>query len=135
MRSVAACILALLLAPALASATQEETRDALAMTLLGVDGVGTVVSWSPAPTAFLYEVYRGPELDQLTLLGTTPSTSFLDASTATAEENVWYVVIGRSASQSVGEYVHTMRGKCVATRGMTGYSITLAHCAPAETPL
>lgn len=135
MRSVAACILALLLAPAFASATQEEPRDALAMTIVGVDGVGTAVSWSPAPTAFLYEVYRGPAMDKLTLLGTTPSTSFLDASSGTAEESVWYVVIGRSASQSVGEYVHTMRGKCVATRGMTGYSVTLAHCTPTESPL
>lgn len=134
MRSVVALTLALLLAPTLASASQEEPRDALAMTIVGVDDVATSVSWSPAPVALLYEVYRGPSMDELTLLGTTPSTSFLDM-TESSEDTVWYVVIGRAVSQSVGEHLHTMRGKCVATRGTTGYSVTLAHCMPTETPV
>lgn len=135
MRLVVACILALLLAPTLVSASQEEARDSLAMEVVVIGGVGASISWSPAPTAYAYEVYRGPELDQLTFLGATPSTSFFDASTPASEESVWYVVIGRATAQSVGEFVHTMRGKCLATRGMTGYSLTLAHCMPTQAPV
>lgn len=135
MRLVIACILALLLAPTLVSATQEEPRDALAMDIVSIGGAGTSISWSPAPTAYLYEVYRGPELDELTFLGATPSTTFFDTSDPAAEERVWYVVIGRASAQSVGEYMETMRGKCLATRGMTGYSLTLAHCMPTESPV
>lgn len=135
MRLFVAITLGLLWAPTAASAQQqEEVRDALAMDITVIDEAGAFVAWTPAPGALLYEVYRGPGLDQLSLVTTTSLASFFDE-TVPAEGDVWYVVIARSGNTALGDSIQTMRGKCVATRGMTGYSVTLAHCMPSQSPL
>lgn len=134
MRLALVVTLGLLCAPTLASATQEEVRDALTMHITLVDGVGATVAWSGAPGLLEYELYRGPTLDELELVATTSLTSFHDM-TVPEDGSVWYVVIGRTSNSALTDSVDTMRGKCLATRGMTGYSVTLAHCMPRQLPL
>lgn len=134
-RPFLALVLAVLLVPALASATtEEELPHGLAVSIALFDAEGAAVAWSPAPGAVHYEVYRGASPDDLVLVETTAATSFYDAEAPEAGD-VWYVVVSRGLSSSVDDAVQQMRGKCVATRGFTGYSVTLAHCMPRERPL
>jgi hypothetical protein len=134
MRFVVALVIGFVLTPALASATQQEpTSETLQVSVVRVADVGDFVTWSPAPGARVYEVYSGPSLEELTLMATTPLHSF-HAMGAELEEDVWYVVATQSPDPSAPDQVSDMRGKCIATRGMSGVAITVANCMPAEGP-
>lgn len=132
MRLFVAITLLALLAPSIASANRDEApKDALSMTIVLLDERAAHISWSPAPGSVVYDLYRGASLDDLVLVASVPTTVYVDVPPA-GRADIVYVVVSRMISSSIGDDVQQMRGKCIATRGMTGYSVTLAHCMPPD---
>lgn len=127
MRSVWLLFVALLVVPTLGAATADEPEDRLAVTVMRIDDAFVHVSWSAAPGALAYEVRRGPSLDKLELIATTPALEYADA--YAPEGDTWYEIVSTfpvTSSLDPGP----IRGACIAMRGLTGISVTLAHCLP-----
>lgn len=113
--------LAVLLAP---TATSESKQpDTLAVSVVRIDEAGVVVTWTPAPGALAYLVYRGTDLEDLRQIARTSTPVYTDS--AAPNENVWYVIVGEGLGTG-----HGARGKCLAMRGATGIAVTAAHCVP-----
>lgn len=127
MRSVWLLLVALLVVPTIGAASWDEREDRLAVTVMRIDDAFVHVSWSAAPGALAYEVHRGPSLDDLELITTTPALEYADA--YAPEGDTWYVIISTYPITSSLE-PGPIRGKCVAMRGLTGISVTVAHCLP-----
>lgn len=126
MRVLVALALVILVAPTFASAARSDDSQRLSVTIVALDQLGTAVSWSPAVGPVVYEIYRGPGPDDLTLVGKTPTTSFFDENTPPGM--LYYLVIATLGAHAK----HTGSGDCIASRGTTGYSVTLAHCMPSD---
>lgn len=119
---------ALLVLPTISANDWSEARDGIAVTLLRADDNFVHVSWTAAPGALSYELYRGPTLDDLTLVTQTPNLEYADA--YAPDGDTWYVVVSRVPPVSSHLDIGPMRGKCLVLRGLTGVSITLANCMP-----
>ena len=129
MRIGVALVLSMFLVP-LAVSSEGEARDALAVGIYHVDGVGAIISWSPAPGATGYEVYRGPTLDDLTLIGSTETTIFFDPDSPAGD--VWYMILSTHPATIpvLNGGIGTYKGACVDHHGMTGISVSAANCLP-----
>lgn len=129
MRLCLLAVVALFVAPTLASATSD-TPDDLAVTVLRIEGKGGYVSWSAAPGVVVYDVYRGPDLDHMSLLARTPNVAYTDATPL--ESNAWYEIRGQPNGAPIN--LDPVRGKCLMLRGATGLSVTVANCMPGDMP-
>ena len=129
MRPILAVVVALLFAPLTSATDWSEARDGIAMSVVRIEDEHVYVSWTAAPGAVTYELYRGPSLDELSLLTQTPTLAFTDHEAPTGD--TWYVVVSDVLLPSTaGVEVGPMRGKCLIMRGLTGVSIHMASCAP-----
>jgi hypothetical protein len=136
MRFAVACTLALLLAPPLVSSTGAEPRDALAVSVYTADEVGAIVTWTVAPGAIGYAVYRGDSPESATFLAHTPGNAFHDPDTPDRE--TWYVILsvhpqngGRDLLDPRDDF-GGFRGSCISQRGATGVTVTASHCLPSD---
>lgn len=129
MRTSIALAIVLLMLP-LASSTEAEPRDALAVSLFDIEESAVVVTWSAAPGAIAYDIYKGPTQKDLTLVGESTTTVWLDESAHTG--TTWYVVVTKHAQGAPELGLGAYRGACVNQRGTTGVSVTAAHCVPAR---
>lgn len=136
MKLFVAFTLALFFAPAFAAAdAQEEPRDGLIVDVLRITGKGVYVTWSPAPLALSYQVFRGPDLAHLEFIGQTPALQFADWHAP--EQDTWYQIVSVGGLQNgLNEIIDggPMKGSCLAMRGGTGVAITAANCMPANGP-
>lgn len=128
MRSVYVLLGAILVLPTISAADYDEPRDSLAVTLLRADDNFVHVSWTAAPGALSYALYRGPTPDDLTLITQTPNLEYADAYAPDAD--TWYVIVSQVPQIDSHIQPGPMRGKCLAMRGLTGFSLTLANCVP-----
>ena len=128
MRSAYLLVGALLMVPTISATDWQEAREGIGVTLLRADESFVHVSWTVAPGAVSYELYRGPTLDDLQLITQTPNLEYADA--YAPDEDVWYVVVSRVPSISTHVDPEPMRGKCLSLRGYTGVTITVANCLP-----
>lgn len=127
MRSVCVLLAALFVVPTIGATAWEEPRDDLAVTVMRMADSFVHVSWTAAPGALAYQIHRGPTLDELEFVATTPALEYVDGHAPA--ENTWYVVVSTfPLASNIGP--DPMRGKCVAMRGITGVSVTVAHCLP-----
>lgn len=129
MRLTLAFVVALLFAPTMSASDAPEPEHGLAVTVVRVQDEFIDVSWSPAPAAVVYELYRGPALDDLTLVTQTPTLAFTDL--AAPDEDTWYVVVSR-VPESTTSFKSGPSGKCLILRGFTGVSVHVASCAPID---
>lgn len=133
MRFLIALTVALFVAPSVVTAeSQQEPRDALTVSVVRVVGKGVYVAWTPAPGATMYQVYRGPTLDDLELLYQTPATEYADL--AVPNEDMWYQIVSVGLSSNLADELGPMRGRCLSMRS-AGFGITLANCMPAQGPV
>lgn len=128
MRSVYVLLGALLVLPTISATDWEEPRDGIGVTLIRADDNFVHVSWTAAPGAVSYELYRGPTPDDLELITQTPNLEYADA--YAPDEDTWYVVISRVPALSSHVEPGPMRGKCISLRGYTGITVTIANCLP-----
>jgi hypothetical protein len=127
MRFVVFFISTLFLVP-LGMSSEAEPRDALEVSTWTVDDASALSTWSPAPGALGYLVFRGETTDTAQLIGESATTSFFDA-TAPAED-AWYVIQSIHPGAGWLDLGSPSRGACIKHRGATGLSITTAHCLP-----
>ncbi|HET6404425.1 MAG TPA: hypothetical protein VFH78_07250 [Candidatus Thermoplasmatota archaeon] len=132
MRILVALVAALFLVPTGSAVDWDDPQDALAVTVLRYHETSVIVSWSVAPGAVGYHVFRGPTPDDLQHLAFTPHLQFAD--TDAPDADTWYVVVSEMPSSTYDLELGPMRGKCVSARGITGISVTLAHCVPMRWP-
>lgn len=123
MRSFVALALVILVAPTLAIAARSEDQQHLSVTIVAVDP-GAVVAWTPALGPVTYEVYRGTHPGDITLVAKTASTKFFDEDAPPGA--LYYLVLALLETNAS----RTGTGDCIASRGTTGYSVTIAHCMP-----
>ena len=132
MRTVLAIVVALTFLPTTSANDWSEPRDGLSVSVLRVEDSEVLVTWTAAPGAIAYQVFRGKDLDDLELISYTPQLQFRDRDAP--DEDTWYVIVSHTPPSSYGLDVGPMRGKCLSMRGLTGISVTLAHCAPLRWP-
>lgn len=128
MRSVAVLLGALLLLPLASVSAQDEPHDDIGITLLRIDDSFVHVTWTAAPGALTYALYRGATLDDLELVTSTSRLEYVDGSVP--DSDIWYVVLSRPPIASHLDGPGPMSGKCLTMRGITGFSVSLAHCMP-----
>lgn len=127
-----AALAVVILAPLPLSHAAESEREpvhALDVLLVDMPGVATIVSWTPAPLADRYLVYRGPSLDALTLVATTDVTSFVDDAVPVDDTAVWYLILGKAPTNSVMPDTPDRKGQCVSQRDHRT-SVTASNCTP-----
>jgi len=132
MRFGAAFVFAITLLPAVAGLAETEPRDAMAVAIFSSEDLGVIVTWSPAPNAISYAVYRGASLDDLVLLGETPATFWHDEDPLPGES--WYVILSQAAASDPPSPADfgSFQGSCVNRNGTTGVTVTASHCVPTE---
>lgn len=128
MRLVAWLVVALACAPTIVLADTSEPTDALGVTVVRIEGKGVYVTWTPAQGAVLYDIYRGPDLDHMRYMVSTPNLQYTDW--MPPNEDTWYQVVSQYPEPLPDDLGGPMRGSCLAVRGATGFSLTLAHCMP-----
>lgn len=127
MKFVVLMLSMLLLAP-VAHSSEAEPRDALEVSIWSIDVSSALVTWTPAPGAIGYLIFRGDTPETATLIGQSAATTFYDA-TAPLEE-AWYVVLSVQSENGAFEIGSPSRGACIKHKGATGLSVTTAHCIP-----
>lgn len=127
MKSVALLLSTLLLVP-LAHSSEAEPRDALEVSIWSFDVSSAFLSWTPAPGAIGYLIFRGDTPETATLIGQSATTTFYDA-TAPVEQ-AWYVILSVQSENGAFDIVSPSRGACIKHKGATGLSVTTAHCIP-----
>ena len=131
MRLVVPLVVALVLAPTLVAADSQSSNepvDALGVTVIRIEGKGVYMSWTPAQGSVMYDVFRGPDFEHMTYMGTTPNLQFTDWNPP--DEDTRYQVVSQYPSSLPDDLGGPMRGRCLAVQGTTGFSLTLAHCMP-----
>jgi len=120
MRSLVVLAIALLVAPM--GITSAESTDRLAVTIVNFDEKAALVTWSPAPDAIAYEVYRGTSPEHATLIEVTSLTAILDGAPLPGE--AWYIIKSLADRHGGGG----AGGSCVDRHGTTGVSVTTSSC-------
>lgn len=134
MRVLLAAAVVLLLAPALATASSSDSDppDGITVTVLRIEGKGVYVTWTPAPAATSYDIYRGTDLGTLHYVASTPNLEYTDPSPPGAD--VWYQIISEVPTSIPDDVGSPVKGRCLAVRGATGVSVTVANCMPGRMP-
>ena len=121
-------LLATLLCAPLAYSSEAEPRDALEVSIYTLEETGAIITWSASPGAVGYRIFRGDSPENVVFIGRSATTSFVDE-TAPAEQ-VWYVILSDQLNVGTIEAFSPARGTCLKHKGLTGVSLTMAHCLP-----